>query len=197
MHAPVVMEKFRLAVFQMFIWCEILFGLLCLPAVVAGSDQGHCFVPAPSDEDTDPCPPWFIPQNRTASSNTTVECVCGPPNYGIKCHPKTCNTSLRIQQCLTYNPVARTQVIGFCLFENLTKFMTTLPTNLSELNDFMCGGFNREGQLCGACKKGYGPALLTDFKCVILGPGFVMYVRCVCWSGKMEVLVVECCKKVS
>lgn len=25
----------------------------------------------------------------------------------------------------------------------------------------MCGGLNREGQLCGACKEGYGPALLT------------------------------------
>ena len=159
------MEKFRLAVFQVFIWCEVLFGLLCFPAVVAGSDQEHWFVPAPSDEDTDPCPPWFIPQNRTASTNATVECVCGPPNYGIRCHPKTCDTSLRIQQCLTYNPVTRTQVIGFCLFESLTEIMTTLPSNVSELNDFVCGGFNREGQLCGTCKKGYGPALLTDFKC--------------------------------
>ena len=159
------MEKFWLAVLQMFIWCEILLGLLCLSAVAAGSDQEHCFVPAPSDEDTDPCPPWFIPQNKTASINATVECVCGPPNYGIRCHPKTCNTSLRIQQCLTYNPVTKTQVVGFCFFESLTEFMTTLPSNVSELNDFVCGGFNREGQLCGACKKGYGPALFTDFKC--------------------------------
>ena len=159
------MEMFRLVFMQLFIWCEVLFGLLCLPAVVAGSDQEHCFVPAPSDEDTEPCPPWFILQNKTASSNTTVECVCGPPNYGIRCHPKTCDTSLRIQQCLTYNPVTRTQVIGFCLFENLTEIMTTLPSNVSELNDFVCGSFNRDGQLCGACKKGCGPALLTDFKC--------------------------------
>ena len=57
-----VVNMFRLAVLQLFIWFEVLFGLLCLAAVAPGSDQEHCFVPAPSDEDTDPCPPWFIRQ---------------------------------------------------------------------------------------------------------------------------------------
>ena len=150
---------------QLFIWCEVLVGLLCLAAVVAGSDQEHCFVPAPSDEDTDPCPPWFIPQNKTASINATVECVCGPPNHGIICDPRTCNASVHIQHCITYSPVTRLQVVGFCIFETKSKSITALPPNVSELNNFMCGGFNREGQLCGACKKGYGPALFTDFKC--------------------------------
>ena len=41
----------------------------------------------------------------------------------------------------------------------------SLPPNVSELNDFMCGHFNREGQLCGDCKKGYGPALFTNYEC--------------------------------
>ena len=156
---------FRLVVFQMLIWCDVLFGLLYLPAVVAGSDQGHCFVPAPNDEDTDPCPPWFI-QQEIAGDNTTVECVCGPPTDGIVCNPKTCNTSLLFQYCITYNPITKTQAVGICFFESKSDFMTTLPSNVSELNNFMCGYFNREGQLCGACKKGYGPALLTyDLQC--------------------------------
>ena len=43
--------------------------------------------------------------------------------------------------------------------------MIALPPNVSELNDFMCGHFNREGQLCGDCKKGYGPALFTNYEC--------------------------------
>ena len=29
----------------------------------------------------------------------------------------------------------------------------------------LCGHFNREGQLCGTCKKGYGPALFTNYEC--------------------------------
>ena len=44
--------------------------------------------------------------------------------------------------------------------------MTTLPSNVSELNTYICGFFNREAQLCGACKKGYGPGLFTyDMQC--------------------------------
>ena len=155
------MEIFQLVVLLLFLWCEVL---LCLSAVVAGSDQEHCSVPAPSDEDTDSCPPWFI-QHEIAGDNTTVECSCGPPTTGVRCNPKTCNTSLHIQHCLSYNPVTRTQVVGFCAFESIPEKWISLPPNISELNDFMCGHFNREGQLCGACKKGYGPALFTNYEC--------------------------------
>lgn len=53
------------------------------------------------------------------------------------------------------------QVDGVCsLHKNPRKYIT-LPANISELNNFMCGGLNRESQLCGACKEGYGPAVLT------------------------------------
>ena len=155
------MKIFQLIVLQLFIWCEVL---LCLSAVVAGSDQQHCSIPAPNDEDTDPCPPWFIPQ-EIAGDNTTVECSCGPQTHGVICDPKTCNTSLHIQYCMSYNPVTRTQVVGFCLFESMLERIIDLPPNVSEMNDFMCGHFNREGQLCGTCKKGYGPALFTDYEC--------------------------------
>ena len=158
------MEVFQRGVLQLFLLYEILFALLCLSTVVAGSDQEHCSVPAPNDEDTDPCPPWFI-QKEIAGDNTTVECLCGPSIIGVICDTKTCNTSLHIQYCMTYDPVTRNQVVGFCLFESMLKRIITLPPNVSELNDFMCGHFNREGQLCGDCKKGYGPALLTNYEC--------------------------------
>ena len=65
--------------------------LLCLSAVVVGSDQQHCSVPAPSDEDTDPCP--------------------SPQTNEVICDPKTCNTSLHIQYCMTYDPATKTQVV--------------------------------------------------------------------------------------
>ena len=157
------MKNCWLAVLQLFLWCEVLFGLLC-SAVVAGSDQQHCSVPAPNDEGTDPCPPWFI-QHEIAGDNTTVECSCGPLTHGVICDPKTCNTSLHIQYCMSYNPVTRAQVVGFCLFESIPEMKIVLPPNISELNDFMCEHFNREGQLCGTCKKGYGPALFTYYEC--------------------------------
>ena len=160
-------EMFGLVILQLFIWCEVLVGLICLSAVAAGSDQEHCFVPAPSVEDTDPCPPWFIPQNKTASFNATVECVCGPQTDGIVCNPKTCNTSLHFEYCITYDSATRTQVVGVCQFQSNPNFMTMLPSHVQELNEFMCGQFNREGQLCGKCKPGYGSAPLSlDLACV-------------------------------
>ena len=103
----------------MFIWCGVLVSLSCLPVLIAGTDQEqkYCSVPAPSDEDTNPCPPWFIPQEN----NATVECRCGPQTDGIICDPKTCNTSLHNEYYMTYDPVTRTQVVRNCIFESKSK----------------------------------------------------------------------------
>ena len=76
------MEKCQLIVLLLFLLCEVLFSLLCLSAVVAGSDQQHCSIPAPNDEDAYPCPPWFIKQ-EIAGDNTTVECLCAPQTNDV------------------------------------------------------------------------------------------------------------------
>ena len=132
------MEKCWQVVLQLFLWCEVL---LCLSAVVAGSDQEYCFVPAPNDEDTDPCPPWFV-QQEIAGDNTTVICPCGPPTIGVICDPKTCSTSLQIQHCMTYDGVTKTRVVAHCSFQSIPEKIIALPLNVSELNNFMCGPFN-------------------------------------------------------
>ena len=85
-----------------------------------------------------------------------------PPTIGVICDPKSCNTSLQIQYCMTYDPVTRTQDVAHCSFQSIPEKIISLPPNVSELNNFMCGDFNRAGQLCGVCKKGYGPALFTN-----------------------------------
>ena len=41
-----------------------------------------------------------------------------------------------------------------------------LPSNITELNDYMCGPTNRKGMLCSECIDGFGPsATLPKFKC--------------------------------
>ena len=54
-----------------------------------------------------------------------------------------------------------------------------LPSNVSLLNEFMCGPLNREGPLCEKCKDGYGIALysytLECSKCWGHGYGWVLY----------------------
>ena len=37
-----------------------------------------------------------------------------------------------------------------------------LPTNISELNLYMCDPLNRKNYLCGDCKSGYGPAINSE-----------------------------------
>ena len=42
-----------------------------------------------------------------------------------------------------------------------------LPCNISDLNDFMCSSTNREGQLCGRCRKGFAPPVYSySLRCV-------------------------------
>jgi len=172
------MERLGSTALQMFIWCEVLIGLSLLSAVVVGSDQEHCLVPAPSDEDTNPCPPWFI-SRPIVGDNSTVACFCGPTTPGIMCDLQTCNTSLSIEHCLTYDPVTKTQVGGACQFQSNPDLKTSLSMHITELNDFMCGKFNREGQLCGKCKRGFGPTILTlspkCANCTAENYGWAMY----------------------
>ena len=58
-------------------------------------------------------------------------------------------------------------------------FHIQLPSNVSLLNEFMCGPLNREGPLCGKCKDGYAIALYTYTlecsKCWGHGYGWVLY----------------------
>ena len=59
------------------------------------------------------------------------------------------------------------------------SFYIQLPSNVSRLNEYMCGPLNREGPLCGKCKGGYGAALysytLECSKCWGHGYGWVLY----------------------
>ena len=106
--------------------------------------------------------------------------------YGSKiiCRPDF--LLLRFRYCMTYNNTTGTTEYGTCPFighYNTTYgagiFYIQLPSNVSLLNEFMCGPLNREGPLCGRCKDGYGIALhsytLQCSKCWGHGYGWVLY----------------------
>ena len=87
---------------------------------------------------------------------------------------------------MTYNDTAETTEYGPCPYlahYNTTNvdhlFYTSLPDNVSLLNEFMCGPLNREGPLCGKCKDGYGIGLysytLECSKCWGHGYGWISY----------------------
>ncbi len=122
------------------------------------------------------CPPWMYCDNGT--------CRCGEiPHTIIRCDDNwPGKVSVLDCYCLTYNEEKDTNEVGHCLFNcareddhNDTTMITdpiyhVLPDNVSKLNDFMCGRFNREGTLCGKCKDTFYPIVYSfDMKCIKCG----------------------------
>ena len=126
------------------------------------------------------CPPWFIPDNTSTSG-----CFCYDSYPAVKCGSDY--PLLHLGYCMTYNTSTETTEYGPCPY--ITRYSTTtvvdhvihiqLPSNVSLVNEFMCGPLNREGELCGKCKDGYGTALysytLKCSKCWGHGYGWALY----------------------
>ena len=126
----------------------------------------------------DVCPPWFVPDNRSSTG-----CSCRSSYGEVICD---LTTLLQLGFCMTYNSTTKTAEYGPCPY--ITHYKVTsvdyvlyiqLPSNVSLLNEFMCGPLNREGPLCGKCKDGYGIALysytLECSKCWGHGYGWLLY----------------------
>ena len=118
---------------------------------------------APHDQQ---CHTWFFPD---PSLNGT--CRCGNDVHGIvRCNDSTKEAFIRSCYCMTYNE-STGPVVGAC-FYNLRPILThtlydLVPSNITDLNYYMCGHFNREGQLCGKCNENYSiPIYSYDLKCV-------------------------------
>ena len=137
-----------------------------------------CF-PEQTTAEQEVCPSWFTPDNTSITGwyqfQYSSEVMCGPDSL-----------LLRFGYCITYNNTTGTTEHGECPYighYNTTDiegiFYIQLPSNVSLLNEFMCGPLNREGSLCGRCKDGYGIALysytLQCSKCWGHGYGWVLY----------------------
>ena len=127
----------------------------------------------------DICPTWFLPDNTSST-----KCSCHGSHLEVRCGSDF--PLLHFGFCMTYNSTSETTGYGPCpyiahyntaLVGNV--FYIKLPSNVSLLNEFMCGPLNREGELCGRCKDGYGIALysynLECSKCWGHGYGWVLY----------------------
>ena len=127
----------------------------------------------------DVCPPWFVPDNKSSTG-----CSCHSSHMEVICGADF--PLLHLGYCMTYNNTTGITEYGPCPYiahYNITTssdqvFYIQLPSNVSLLNEFMCGPLNREGPLCEKCKDGYGIALysytLECSKCWGYGYGWVL-----------------------
>lgn len=114
------------------------------------------------------CPPWMFLRANSSS------CECGADiNKAVQCDSSENKVSILRCYCITYSEVEG-PVLGRCLVgcthneggeENAYR---KLPSNVTELNDVMCGEeFNRAGRLCGQCKQGFSPLVYSyEMQCM-------------------------------
>ena len=120
------------------------------------------------NDDTDKtanCPPWYWP-----AGNGTCQ-FGNDPGGVVMSNPHSMQTMLENYYCMTTSSTGNETIIGKCLFSTPAYYYATpyfpLPCNISELNEFMCAGLNREGQLCGKCREGFAPpAYSYSLSCV-------------------------------
>ena len=107
------------------------------------------------------CPTWHY------YNNATGQCECG---YRLVCSSDGNQVEIRNGYCVTSSGIEDDYYIGNCPFRHATnstnRMYSEMPSNASQLDEVMCGPYNRRGLLCGECKDGYGPAVYSfDLKC--------------------------------
>ena len=116
-------------------------------------------------ESTDDCPTWHV-FNRERK-----ECTCQDLREVVKCNGMTKTVSILYGYCMTFDNDTKVTQVGKCfytLFNRLnSSFYTVLPSNPSELNQFMCSPWHRGGNLCSQCEESHGLSVANLYnKCV-------------------------------
>ena len=109
------------------------------------------------------CPPAFMPKENS--------CVCADwPKGIVTCDDASKNAQMLIGYCMTYNNATGEIRAGTCrksyFRDDSFKFYYSLPTNIIDLNDQMCGPFNAKGLLCGECQDGFAVTPLSTIHCI-------------------------------
>ena len=107
------------------------------------------------------CPPGFIENSTQGNSTSVYSCVCGQNLDGIiDCDEASGVARLAIGYCMSFDSANNSTSVGRCPFNNnytLTELGTvalyvTLPEDVLDLSDFLCGQYNRNNFLCIYCK---------------------------------------------
>ena len=143
-----------------------------------------------------PCPPWFEPSNGT--------CKCGKAIHDIvKCDETLQESAILDCYCMTYNESTGT-VVGACFYNCVSNkdlkdvVYRPMPNTVENLTQYMCGDFNRDGQLCGECKTNYSPPVYSyDLQCTECSGGLYSWIKYVAIAFvplTMFLVLVLCCR---
>ena len=113
------------------------------------------------DTVTEDCPTWMY------KSNSSSKCICGVDNdHTVKCNQESNKVYILDSYRMTFDEKYKEILLGTSLYgmyspnDNYENYHI-VPMNVSELNEAMCGHFNRKGRLCSECKEGYSPLVYS------------------------------------
>ena len=144
-----------------FTQCTLLYILttlwLCLLCVECNENPN--FTSQLDSSFSEKCPTWYLPAKNGIST-----CVCGHTLHNKVHCLEDDRVSLLVGNCMTYTD--NQALVGLCPYaahdsDPVSNLYTTMPKNLSVLNEFMCGWNNRTGLLCSQCKEGLSLAVLS------------------------------------
>ena len=126
--------------------CQLYFIMFCVAGVILLS--GSVIT-----TETHACENWTIPTYLKPCEDISNCSILLEIGECVTCNPTTCATELGICR-LTLEP---NEEDGFIVFRKPSNYLVS-ACRCEELNERVCGPFNREGLLCSRCKPGYGPA---------------------------------------
>lgn len=144
--------------------CIIMFLSFLIAGLVQGgkiNETGYLELPNSGEmlSKEDLCSPWFFYNTVTKH----CECYHSPSSDSIvSCTEQ--GALLKYGFCMTHEKGWGTFVSQCQYFEvkghNVSENpgFITLPDNVSELNEYMCGPMNRNGLVCSKCVENFGPS---------------------------------------
>lgn len=146
----------------------------------------------------------FVAGMLVSCSNISLDGECPPWSYyNFNTHQCECYDNAFPTDDITCSDTGVTVGVGYCATyqENVGTFFAeciyfqlphgncsdggffSLPNNVSELNEYMCGPMKRTGLVCSECIDGYGPSVTSfGYQCAECSDS---------WSGVLLYILIE------
>ena len=131
------------------------------------------------------CKPGFVANGTESGSLNETSCVCsGYLSSIVKCNLEDGKAEMANGYCMTFEFETNVTVVGKCPYnsnysmtkQGMNALYMNLPESVFELEEYVCGGFHREGLLCSVCKESFGlPLSSHSMDCVPCDHSVVHY----------------------
>ena len=120
---------------------------------------------------TNSCPTWFICND---TDSVLGKCQCGPRyKDAIKCVDKNDEMISAVLECYCVTENKGETYLGLCFYncvwhsdDNYQDVYHKISDKI-DLNDYICGRFNRTGISCSKCAEGLSPLVLSYNLCCV------------------------------